>query len=96
MTVTVCRSDAGARQQKLIPVERPSRPCPLSEDRHLLTEAEVQRSFRRLFRKVREIEPDAFERAEALLDELRPESPLRHRLQAELEELRTMHEADGS
>jgi hypothetical protein len=96
MTLTVCRSDTGARQQKLIPVERPSRPCPLSEDRHLLTEAEVQRSFRKLFNKDREIEPDAFEKAEALLDELRPESPLRHRLQGELEELRTMHGAGES
>ena len=96
MTDTVCRSDAGARQQKLIPVERPSRPCPLSEDRHLLTEAEVQRSFRKLFKKDRKLEPDAFEKAEALLDELRPESPLRYRLQVELEELRTMHEADES
>jgi hypothetical protein len=66
----------------------------LSEDRHLLTEAEVQRSFRKLFRNDHKIEPDAFEKAEALLDELRPESPLRHRLQAELEELRGMHEAD--
>jgi len=68
----------------------------LSEDRHLLTEAEVQRSFRRLFKKDRKIEPDAFEKAEALLDELRPESPLRHRLQAELEELRMIHDAHDS
>ena len=95
ITFPVCRRDAGARRQ-LIPVERPSRPCPMSEDRHLLTEAEVQRSFRRLFRNDRKIEPDAFERAESLLDELRPESPLRHRLQTELEELRTMHEADDT
>lgn len=74
----------------------PSRPCPLTEDRHLLTEAEVQRSFRRLFRKDRKIEPDALEKAEILLDELRPESPLRHRLQAELEELRKLHETDDT
>ena len=96
MTAAVCRSDAGARQQTLIPVEPPSPPCHLSEDRHLLTEAEVQRSFRRLFGKDHEIEPDAFDKAEALLDELRPESPLRHRLQVELEELRRMHDAEGS
>ena len=70
------------------PVERPSPPCTLSEDSPLLTEAEVQRSFRRLFRKDREIEPDAFDKAVALLDELRPESPLRYRLEQELEELR--------
>jgi len=49
-----------------------------------------------LFKKDRKIEPGAFERAESLLDELRPESPLRHRLQTELEELRTMHEADDT
>jgi hypothetical protein len=36
---------------------------------------------------------DAFVRAEALLDELRPESPLRYRLQQELEELRERYEA---
>jgi len=34
---------------------------------------------------------EAFSRAEALLDELRPESPLRHRLGAELDELRELH-----
>lgn len=38
-----------------------------------------------------EIELATFERAELLLDELRPESPLRHRLMMELEELRTRH-----
>jgi hypothetical protein len=38
-----------------------------------------------------EIEPTTFDRAEQLLDELRPESPLRHRLSMELEELRTRH-----
>lgn len=31
---------------------------------------------------------ETFTRAEGLLDELRPESPLRHRLYTELEELR--------
>lgn len=38
-----------------------------------------------------EIELATFDRAEQLLDELRPESPLRHRLTMELEELRTRH-----
>jgi hypothetical protein len=33
---------------------------------------------------------DTFAKAEALLDELRPESPLRHRLGSELEELREL------
>jgi len=37
------------------------------------------------------IEADAFDRAETLLDELRPESPLRHRLTVELDELRVIH-----
>ena len=35
-----------------------------------------------------EIELATFDRAEQLLEELRPESPLRHRLTMELEELR--------
>jgi hypothetical protein len=38
-----------------------------------------------------EIELTTFDRAELLLDELRPESPLRHRLMMELEELRKRH-----
>ncbi|MCI0334454.1 MAG: hypothetical protein L0228_14645 [Planctomycetes bacterium] len=38
-----------------------------------------------------QIEPDSFDRAEQLLEELRPESPLRLRLTHELEELRTIH-----
>jgi hypothetical protein len=33
---------------------------------------------------------EVFEKAEALLDELRPESPLRHRLSSELDELREL------
>ena len=35
---------------------------------------------------------ELWRKAEALLDELRPESPLRHRLGTELEELRRMTE----
>ena len=61
-------------------------------ERDLLTESEVQRSFRNLF-KSKDVPPDAFDKAEALLDELRAESPLRHRLSLELEELRKMHTA---
>jgi hypothetical protein len=41
--------------------------------------------------KGKNFESDAFDRAEQLLEELRPESPLRHRLTHELEELRTIH-----
>jgi len=53
----------------------------------LLTEAEVERTFRRLF-KTPPYTDEVFEKADSLLDELRPESPLRHRLSSELEELR--------
>lgn len=56
----------------------------------MLTEKEVSRSWSRMFTGS-EIELTTFERAELLLDELRPESPLRHRLMMELEELRTRH-----
>ena len=34
---------------------------------------------------------ETFTKAEALLEELRPESPLRHRLSVELEEIREMN-----
>ena len=53
----------------------------------MLTEQEIARAWRGLFRgAVRGDE--VFAKAEQLLDELRPESPLRHRLGAELDELR--------
>lgn len=55
----------------------------------MLSEAEVARSFNLLF-KGAERGPDLFERAEQLLEELRPESPLRLRLSNELEELRKL------
>jgi hypothetical protein len=56
----------------------------------LLTESEVTRSWNKLF-KTGVFDDANFERAEALLDELRPTSPLRHRLGSELEELRQLH-----
>jgi len=56
----------------------------------LLTENEVSRSWNRLF-KDSNFSTDTFDSAEALLDELRPESPLRHRLGNELEELKNLH-----
>ena len=59
----------------------------------LLTESEVERSFRKLF-KNRAITPEVLDRAGELLDELRPESPLRHRLGNELDELRELHLTD--
>jgi len=53
----------------------------------VLTEEQVQRSFRALFRST-EVTGDAIEKAESLIDQLRLESPLRHRLSEELDELR--------
>lgn len=55
----------------------------------MLTEAEVQRSFVKLFKET--VDSETFDKAEELLEELRPESPLRHRLTTELEELREMN-----
>ena len=60
----------------------------------MLTESEVQRSFRNLF-KSKDFGEDTFEKAEALLEELRAESPLRHRLWVELEEIRKLQTAKG-
>ncbi len=56
----------------------------------MLTENEVSRSWNRLF-KDSNFSNDNIESAENLLDELRPESPLRHRLSKELVELRKLH-----
>lgn len=56
----------------------------------MLTEQEVARSWNLIF-KNGQIESASFDRAEGLLEELRPESPLRHRLTMELEELRVIH-----
>jgi len=53
----------------------------------LLTEHEISRAWRSLFRGADHSE-ETFLKAEQLLDELRPESPLRHRLGLELDELR--------
>jgi hypothetical protein len=53
----------------------------------MLTEQEVAKSWTKLF-KGREFDDQVVGKAEALIDQLRPESPLRHRLEIELEELR--------
>ena len=45
----------------------------------MLTEAEVQKNFRKLFTNV-DVTPDVLEKADQLIDQLRYESPLRHRL----------------
>jgi len=58
----------------------------------VLTEQEVAQSWRKLF-KGGEFDDADLAKAEALLDELRPESPLRHRLMNELDELRKRAEA---
>jgi hypothetical protein len=58
----------------------------------LLTEATVEEMFRKLISDAK-LGEEVFEQAEDLLDEeLRPESPLRHRLSQELEELRSLAE----
>ncbi|MAT71363.1 MAG: hypothetical protein CMJ58_17790 [Planctomycetaceae bacterium] len=56
----------------------------------MLTESEVSRSWLKLF-KNGNVSAESFERADLLLEELRSTSPLRHRLQSELEELRKLH-----
>jgi len=53
----------------------------------LLTEQQIVRSWRKLFHQG-ELDDETFDQAEALLVELRPENPLRHRLGTELAELR--------
>lgn len=60
----------------------------------LLTESEVSRSWARLF-KDGNFTTETFTSAETLLEELRPESPLRHRLSNELEELQKIHAANA-
>jgi len=59
----------------------------------LLTEQEVSRTWRGLF-KGSDFSEEDLSKAEALLEELRPESPLRHRLGGELEELRRIATSD--
>ncbi len=58
----------------------------------MLTEQEVARSWARLFKG--EKNRETFAKAEVLLEELRPESPLRHRLSNELDELRELSVQD--
>ena len=58
----------------------------------MLTEQEVQRSFRKLFSS-RDFADSALGEAETLLEQLRAESPLRHRLGCELDELRKLSAA---
>ena len=53
----------------------------------MLTEQQIIRSWQKLFHHG-EFDDETFDKAEALLAELRPESPLRYRLGGELKELR--------
>ncbi|MCG8648852.1 MAG: hypothetical protein MI861_03415 [Pirellulales bacterium] len=56
----------------------------------LLTESTVEKMFRKMMNDPKRDE-ETFEKAEELLEEeLRPESPLRHRLTVELDELRQL------
>lgn len=56
----------------------------------MLTEATVERMFREIV-SAPEADEERFDRAEELLEtELRDESPLRHRLTVELDELRNI------
>jgi hypothetical protein len=65
-----------------------------TKESQLLTESTVERIFRELMSDQNRSE-ETFEKAEELLEEeLRPESPLRHRLTIELEELRSLAAKD--
>jgi hypothetical protein len=59
----------------------------------VLTESQVERSFRKLL-KAEGLDAGTFDKAEDLLEDLRPESPLRHRLYSELDELRELATAE--
>ena len=56
----------------------------------MLTEQEITRSWNKLL-GTHEYDDETLGKAELLLAELRPESPLRHRLATELRELRRLH-----
>ncbi len=58
---------------------------------NMLNEHEVLIGWRQLFTN-KMITTQSLDRAKALIDELRAESPLRHRLSTELNELRTLHQ----
>lgn len=61
----------------------------------MLTDHEIARTWRSLFQR-KECTEETLAKAEALLEELRPENPLRHRLRAELAELRRNHAKQGA
>lgn len=55
----------------------------------MVTEQEVTKNWANLFRDG--VVAGTLTKAEELLEQLRPESPLRHRLSQELEEVRHLH-----
>ncbi|TVQ01396.1 MAG: hypothetical protein EA381_05420 [Planctomycetaceae bacterium] len=55
----------------------------------MLSEASVEKSIRKMLSSPERTEED-IDRAEEMLEDLRPESPLRHRLSVELDELRNL------
>ena len=55
----------------------------------MLTEAEVQLTFNQLVNRD-DVNEETLEKAEDLLEELRAESPLRHRLSVELNEISSL------
>lgn len=57
----------------------------------MLTESDATRLWQRLFRG-QEITSQTLVEADSLVNELRPESPLRLRLSTELEEIRNLHQ----
>ncbi|WP_442511246.1 hypothetical protein SH528x_002916 [Novipirellula sp. SH528] len=72
-----------------VPLNIFSSPITSNQETALLTEATIEKMFRTLMNDPNRSD-ESFDKAEELLeDELRAESPLRHRLTVELEELRT-------
>jgi hypothetical protein len=61
----------------------------------LLTEQQVSRTWGTLFRG-HELTIERVTEAESLLENLRPESPLRHRLATELDEIRKLYERQNT
>lgn len=57
----------------------------------MVTESEISRSWSRLFKDG--LSEEVFASAEEVLKDLRAESPLRFRLEKELDELRHLHAA---
>lgn len=60
----------------------------------MLTEDQIQRRFRKMLANG-EVTQQDLERAEALIEQLRWESPLRHRLIEELDEVRRACPSEG-